>query len=382
MHFSVSSFSLLQELYILHKIINTKYSLFKLKIFEKKLVIMVSDSKNHLITAEIKVYVKKTSEEKIAIHPKLMIEVLKTFQNETIFIKKEKNTLNIYSEQGNYPIPIICHENKNRHHITIFSSMENFEKEKTLKVTLFSKILLKILNKTLFATGNDKIKSFMNGVFFRFSPKGATFVATDTYKLVKYTLKNIKSNQYIEFIISKKSLRILQNILFNEKKSVTIEYKKMGILKFSFETKTFLCKLINEKYPDYNSVIPKKKDISFIINRLFFLNSIKRISLFSKEETNFIRFNLSDNTLKIYEENTKIYIFSKIRFKYVAEYFRGESIIKMGFNSKFLIETLSSFKEDFVSFELYSSNRIGILKPISSSNKEESILMLITSIIE
>ncbi|ACX84187.1 DNA polymerase III, beta subunit [Blattabacterium sp. (Periplaneta americana) str. BPLAN] len=381
MHFSVSSFSLLQELYFLHKIINTKYSLFKFKIFGKKLVIMVSDSENHLVTAEIQVYVKKTSEEKIAIHPKLMIEILKTFPNETIFIKKEKNTLNIYSEQGDYPIPIICHENKNRHHLTIFSSMENFEKGKILKITLFSKILLKILNKTLFATGNEEIKPVMNGVFFRFSPKGATFVATDTYKLVKYTLKNIKSNQYIEFIISRKSLRILKNILFNEKKSVTIEYKKTGILKFSFETKTFLCELINEKYPDYNSVFPKKKDISFIINRLFFLNSIKRISLFSKEETNFIRFNLSDNTLRIYEENTRISIFSKIRCKYIAEYFRDESIIKMGFNSKFLIEILSSFKEDFVSFELYSSNRMGIFKPFSSSKKEESTLILIMSII-
>ncbi|WP_185859867.1 DNA polymerase III subunit beta [Blattabacterium cuenoti] len=381
MHFSVSSFSLLQELYILHKIINTKCSLFKLKIFGKKLVIMVSDSENHFVTTEIQVYVKKTSEEKIAIHPKLMIEVLKTFPNETIFIKKEKNTLNIYSKQGDYPIPIICHENQNRHHITIFSSMENFEKENTLKITLFSKILLKILNKTLFAIGNEEIKPVMNGIFFRFSPNGATVVATDTYKLVKYTLKHIRSNQYIEFIISRKSLRILQNILFNEKKSVTIEYKKIGMLKFSFETKTFLCGLINEKYPDYNSVIPKNKDISFIINRLFFLNSIKRISLFSKEKTNFIRFNLSDNTLKIYEENTKIHSFSKIRCKYIAEYFRNESIIKMGFNSKFLIEILSSFKEDFVSFELYSLNRIGILKPFYSSKKEESILILIMSII-
>lgn len=53
----------------------------------------------------------------------------------------------------------------------------------------------------------------------------------------------------------------------------------------------------------------------------------------------------------------------------------------MGFNSKFLIEILSSFKEDFVSFELYSSNRMGIFKPFSSSKKEESTLILIMSII-
>ncbi|WP_113738084.1 DNA polymerase III subunit beta [Blattabacterium clevelandi] len=379
MHFFVSSFYLLQKLCVLHKIIknNSKYFLFEL--FEEKLIIIISDSENNILTTEIKVCVKKKSKEKIAIHPKLMIDILNTFPEEPLLIKKEKNILNIYSKQGSYPIPSISNEIK---------SINNYSNtflvvKKTKKIILYSKILLKILKKTLFATGNEYLNPIMNGVFFHFSPYGSTFVATDTYKLVKYTIYNIRFNYSIKFTIHKKSLHILQNILNeeHEKSIVDIEYKKIDIIKFNFKNKTFLCRLINEKYPDFNSVIPKNKDISFIVNRLLFLNSIKRISIFSKKKISFIRFYLKNNKLKIYEEDSIISNYSKIQCKSIYEKCQGE-YIKMGFNSKFLIESLSSFNENFISFELCNSNKTGIIRPYSNNiKKKESILILIMSVI-
>ncbi|AER40840.1 MAG: DNA polymerase III subunit beta [Flavobacteriales bacterium] len=380
MHFFVSSFSLLQKLYVLHKIIdpknNSEYFIFEL--FGEKLMILISDSENNMITTEIQVSVKKNSKEKIAIPTKLIIDLLKTFPKEDIILKKEKKILYIYSEQGYYPIPTI-YEDQLSNNNELIKFTNNFLIVNTQKITLSSKILLKILNKTLFAIGNEYFNPIMNGVYFNFSPYGATFVATDTYKLVKYTINNIKLNHSIEFTIPKKSLKILQNILKEEKEtsSVTIEYNKIDIIKFYFENKTFLCRLINERYPDYNSVIPKNKDMLLIINRLSFLNSVKRVSIFSKEKISFIRFCLDDEKLKIYEENP--FNYSKIKCKYIiANNFQYRSI-KLGFNSKFLIETLSSFNDDFVSFELY--DKVGIFRPYSNTKKEESFLILIMSVI-
>ncbi|AWU43523.1 DNA polymerase III subunit beta [Blattabacterium sp. (Cryptocercus kyebangensis)] len=381
MHFFVSSFSLLQKLCVLHKIINPRNNseYFIFEIFGEKLIIMISDSENNIITTEIQVCVKKNSKEKIAIHPKLMIDLLNTFPEEPILIKKEKNILNIYSKQGNYPIPSISNEM-----INSINSDPNtlLIVKKTSKIILYSKILLKILKKTLFATGNEYLTPIMNGVFFHFSPHGSTFVATDTYKLVKYTINHIRFNYSIKFTIHKKSLKILQNILNeeNEKSIVTIEYNKIDIIKFHFKNKIFLCKFIDEKYPDFNSVIPKNKDILFIVNRLLFLNSIKRISIFSKKKISLIRFHLKNNKLKIYEEDPIIPSYSKIQCKSIYEEFKG-GYIKMAFNSQFLIETLSSFNEDFISFEFCNSNKSGIMRPYSNTKKEESILILIMSVI-
>ncbi|WP_185870480.1 DNA polymerase III subunit beta [Blattabacterium cuenoti] len=388
MHFSVSRFSFLQKLYALHKIItpprNSEY--FLLEIFGEKLMIMLSDSEN-LITTEIQVYVKKYSKEKVAVHPQLIIDILRTFSDETLLIKfkKEKKILNIGSKQGDYNIPIIF-----KSHLTYFNKKKlSHILHPKKKITLFSNMLLNILNKTLFVIENNKeeLRPIMNGVFFQFSSYGSTFVATDTYKLVKYTIDHIKLDQFIEFTIPKKSLNILKKILINEtneKSKVTIEYHNKMDLKFYLENETFSCLLINEKYPNYNSFIPNKYDVSFIINRISFLNSIKRISILNKKKTSFIRFYfLNDNRLKIYEENARISSFLTI-IQYESESIDNsfqKKEIKIGFNSQFLIEILSSFNEDFVRFELYSTfNKVGILRPINNK-KEESILILIMSVI-
>ncbi|AWU44092.1 DNA polymerase III subunit beta [Blattabacterium punctulatus] len=379
MHFFVSSFSLLQKLYVLHKIIKNNSEYFLFELFGEKLIIIISDSENNIITTEIKVCVKKKSKEKIAIYPKLMIDILNTLPEEPfLLIKKEKNILNIYSKQGSYPIPSISNEIKSiNNYLNTFLVIK-----KKKKIFLYSKILLKILKKTLFAVANKDFNPIMNGVFFHFSPYGSTFVATDTYKLVKYTIYNIRLSYSIKFTIHKKSLQILQNILNeeHEKSIVYIEYKKIDIIKFNFKNKTFLCRLIDEKYPNFNSLIPKNKDISFIINRILFLNSIKRISIFSKKKISLIRFYLKNNKLKIYEEDPIISSYSKIQCKSIYEKYQG-GYIKMGFNSKFLIEALSSFNEDFISFELCNSNKTGIIRPYSNIKKKESILILIMSII-
>ncbi|WP_238858496.1 DNA polymerase III subunit beta [Blattabacterium cuenoti] len=220
----------------------------------------------------------------------------------------------------------------------------------------------------------------MNGVNFQFTPFGATFVATNTYILVKYTINYLKFNHYINFTISKKSLKIIKNILINNNyiKKIIIEYNQIDLVKFKFKNKIFLCKIINKKYPNYNYVIPNynytnNENISLKINRILFLNSIKRISLFTKKK--FIFFSFKNNKIKIYANNTSIYNYLNIEF--INNNFKYESI-KIGFNYKYLINILSSLHENFINFEFYHLNKIGLFK---QNNKKENILILIMSII-
>ncbi|WP_185865988.1 DNA polymerase III subunit beta [Blattabacterium cuenoti] len=386
MYFFVSSHFLLQKLHTLYKIVNSENSSSRYLIFEiienQLKIIAFSDSEN-IINTSIKVYAKKYTKEKVVVSTKFMIDILTTFPNETLLFKKKKNALNIFSEQGSYKIPIFFHEES----IDFFQKKRSILRSSTMKITLFSNLLSKILNQTLFAVGDKKFQTILNGVFFKFSPYEANFVATDTFRLVKYTIKNLKFDKSIEFTIPKKSLDIIRKILKEEKKSnVIIEYNNEIDIVFHFQNHIFSCRLINEKYPDYNSVIPNNnRDVSLVINRLLLLNTIRRISIFSKNRKNFIRFHLNHNKLKIREQTSvnNDNFESEIQCKPIFDDLKKTKSIKMGFNSKFLIEILSSLNENFICFELYHSNKIGILKPFSNeeSKKEESISILIMSTI-
>ncbi|WP_185849199.1 DNA polymerase III subunit beta [Blattabacterium cuenoti] len=375
MYFSVYSHFLLRELHTLYKIININ-SLSNSITFEisKKNQLKITwglDSKN-LIFTYVQIYIKKYTKEKIIVSIKFMIDVLTTFSNEKLFLKKKKNTLNIYSKYGTYEVPIDFDLN----HKNIITTCD---KSSFIRIYLFSNILLKILNKTLFLTKGEELNSIFNGVFFQFLSNEANFIATDTYRLVKYTIKNFKTDQRVQFTISRKHLNIIREIIKKKKKSnIIIEYYDRNHIIFRFKNYIFSCQLINKKYPDYHFMIPhnNKRNISLIVNKFLLLNTIKRAFIFRK---NFIDFHFSNNKLKIFDQNmvdTNPPI-SEIQCQIV---FNNLKNMKIGFNSQFLIEILSSLNEDFVYFEFY--DKMGVIRPLYNKKKEESIFILIMSTIK
>ncbi|WP_185856725.1 DNA polymerase III subunit beta [Blattabacterium cuenoti] len=384
MYFSVLSYFLLRKLYILYKIINihnlSNSISFEISKENQLKIIWGLDSKN-LIYTYIKINVQKYTKEKVTLSIKFMINVLTTFSNEELFLKKKRNTLNIYSKQGVYKIPTYYDHYFNHNKNILILCKSSFVR----RISLFSKLFLKILNKTLFFTTTNKdeeLNPILNGVFFQFFTHEANFVATDTYRLIKYTIKNFKTDQRIQFTISRKYLNIVREILKNEKKNnIIIEYYERKNIIFYFKNHIFSCQLINENYPDYRSVIPHDNQchVSFIINKFLLLNTIKRISIFSKNRNSFIDFHFNHNKLKIYDQNTigTHNSISEIQCQVLEKNLKN---MKIGFNSKFLIEILSSLNEDFVYFELY--HKMGVLRPLYKKKKEESILILIMSIIK
>ncbi|WP_341655287.1 DNA polymerase III subunit beta [Blattabacterium cuenoti] len=381
MYFSILNYFLLRKLHTLYKIININNlsNSITLEISKKNQlkIIWGLDSKN-LIYTYIKINVQKYTKEKVTLSIKLMINVLTTFSNEELFLKNKKNTLNIYSKQGVYKIPTYYDSNHNNKNILILCKSFFIH-----RISLFSKLFLKILNKTLFSTPiNEELPPILNGVFFQFFTHEANFVSTDTYRLIKYTINNFKTDQRIQFTISRKYLNIVRGILKNEKNNnIIIKYYEKKNIIFYFKNHIFSCQLINENYPDYHSVIPHNNQcyVSFIINKFLLLNTLKRVSIFSKNRNNFVDFHFNHNKLKIYDQNTidAHNSISEIKCKVLS---KKRKNMKIGFNSKFLIEILSSLNEDFVYFELY--HKMGVLRPLYKKKKEESIFILIMSIIK
>jgi len=212
----------------------------------------------------------------------------------------------------------------------------------------------------------------MSGVFFQFSTEGLTFVATDAHKLVKYSREDISASQTAEFIMPKKPLNLIKSILAGSEEEVTIEYNNSNA-KFSFNNTEMVCRLIDGKYPNYEAVIPKENPNVLKIERNQFLNSVRRVSIFSNKTTHQIRLKIAGAELNISAEDVDYS--NKAEERLTCDY-QGDDM-QIGFNSRFLTEMLNNLNSDEVSLEMSMPNRAGILTPTDGLDEGELITMLV-----
>lgn len=274
---------------------------------------------------------------------------------------KDNNTIEISSTHGKYSLAYL--------------DGEEFPKPVSLsdasKVTLLGDVLATAIQKTIFAVGNDDLRPTMSGVLFEFSEEGLTFVATDAHKLVKYQRTDIKAPETSEFIMPKKPLNLLKGILAGSENEVTIEYNESNA-KFSFDEMEIICRLIDGKYPNYNAVIPKENPNKLVVNRLQFLSSARRVSIFSNKTTHQVRLKVAGSDLQVSAEDVDYS--NKADERFVCNY-QGDDL-EIGFNSRFLIEMLNNLDSDEVMLEMSMPNRAGILTPLDGLDVGERVLML------
>lgn len=365
MKFIVSSTYLLKQLQVLGGVINSSNTLpildnFLFELDDSKLTISASDLET---TMSSTLAVESDSKGSVAIPARLLLDTLKTFPEQPLtFVVEDNNTVEISSNHGKYAL---AYANGNE-----FPRAVELENPSATVVT--GDILATAISKTIFAAGNDDLRPVMSGVFFQFSTEGLTFVATDAHKLVRYKREDIKASQVAEFIMPKKPLNLLKGILAGSEDDVRIEYNDSNA-KFIFDNSELICRLIDGKYPNYEAVIPKENPNRLTIDRTQFLNSVRRVSIFSNKTTHQIRLKIAGAELNISAED--IDYSNKAEERLTCDY-QGDDM-QIGFNSRFLTEMLSNLNADEVQLEMSLPNRAGILTPVDGLDEGEQITMLV-----
>lgn len=365
MKFIVSSSYLLKQLQVLGGIINSNNTLpildnFLFNLNNNALTVSASDLET---TISSKLEVESTDTGKVCIPARLLLETLKTFPEQPLtFTVEDNNTIEISSNHGKYALA--------------YANAEDFPNVVELKdpsaTVIQGDVLATAISKTIFASGNDDLRPVMSGVFFQFSTENLIFVATDAHKLVKYTRDDISASQTAEFIMPKKPLNLLKSILGGSEDDVTIEYNESNA-KFSFDNTEMICRLIDGKYPNYEAVIPKENPNKLLIDRNQFLNSVRRVSIFSSKSTHQIRLKIAGAELNISAED--IDYSNKAEERLTCDY-QGDDM-QIGFNSRFLTEMLNNLTSDEVSLEMSLPNRAGILTPVDGLDDGETVTMLV-----
>jgi DNA polymerase-3 subunit beta len=365
MKFIVSSTYLLKQLQVLGGIINSSNTLpildnFLFELNDSKLTVSASDLETTMSSV---IDVESDTDGSIALPARLLLDTLKTFPEQPLtFVVEDNHTVEISSNHGKYALA--------------YADGAEFPKAVALdnpsKTTITGDILATAISKTIFAAGNDDLRPVMSGVFFQFSTESLTFVATDAHKLVKYTRADVTASQVAEFIMPKKPLNLLKGILAASEEQVTIEYNDSNA-KFTFDNSELICRLIDGKYPNYEAVIPKENPNKLTIDRTQFLNSVRRVSIFSNKTTHQIRLKIAGAELNISAED--IDYSNKAEERLTCDY-QGDDM-QIGFNSRFLTEMLNNLNADEVQLEMSLPNRAGILTPIDGLDEGEQVTMLV-----
>jgi DNA polymerase-3 subunit beta len=365
MKFIVSSSQLLKQLQILGGVINSNNTLpildnFLFELSNNELRISASDLETTMSTS---LEVEADESGAIAVPARLLLDILKTFAEQPLTFKVEDNhTIEISSDSGKYALA--------------YADGEEFPKAVELdspsSATLTGGILANGISKTIFASGNDDLRPVMSGVFFQLSPESLIFVATDAHKLVKYVRTDVHANEVAEFIMPKKPLNLLKNILAGSEEEVRIDYNDTNA-RFSFGNSVLICRLIDGKYPNYEAVIPRENPNKLTLDRSSFYNSVRRVSIFSSKTTHQIRLKMAGTELKISAEDLD---FSNKADERLQCSYEGDDM-QIGFNSRFLLEMLNHLGSNEILLEMSLPNRAGILTPVDGLEEGEEITMLV-----
>ena len=366
MKFIVSSSLLYKEIQTLGGIINSTNTLpildnFLFEINNNKLTLSSSDLESTM-TSEIEI--ESTTTDKVAISAELLTYILKTFSEQPLtFSKTDNNTIEISASNGKYSLAYL--------------NGDEFPKQIELLDAYETKVkasdLGNAINSTIFASGTDDLRPVMNGVFFQFNSDSLKFVATDAHKLVKFETTEYTANEVSEFIMPKKPLQILKGILQGENSELVIQHNESNA-KFIFDKSSITCRLIDGKFPNYEAVIPKDNPNVLTIDRQLFLNSVRRVSIFSNKTTNQIRIKIAGTLLNISAED---FDFSNKADENLECQYSGDDI-QIGFNSKFLIEMLNNLESDMITLSMSHPNRAGIIRPLNEDGEsKETITMLV-----
>ncbi|MBN2614589.1 MAG: DNA polymerase III subunit beta [Bacteroidales bacterium] len=369
MRFIISSTTLLRSLQKISGVMSSSNTLPILEDFlfelaeDKQLKITASDLET-TITAVVQVEMAENAG-KVTIPAKMLLEIMKTFPDIPVTVSVNQNTQEVELLAGEGKYKLIGHKSDEFPQVP--------EMESTESIQLNASILVNAFNKTLFATGNDELRPVMSGVLCEIKEDHISFVSTDAHKLVRYRRYDVKQNKNASFILPKKPLNHLKNIIPDDPDiDVVFEYNPTNA-QIRYDDITLVCRLIDGKYPNYEAVIPSQNPYKLVVNRKNLLNTLRRVSIFGSKSTHQVRFKITGQELTLTAED--IDYSSEAKERLTCNY-SGEDI-EIGFNSKFMQEILNTLESENIDVELSAPNRAGIIVPDSNSDEAEDILMLI-----
>ncbi|MGB0838487.1 MAG: DNA polymerase III subunit beta [Chitinophagales bacterium] len=364
MKFTASKDTLLQQLQIVGGAISTNTTLpiledFLFTLSGNTLRITATDLETSMAT-DVEVAANKNGT--IAIPAKLLLDTLKSLPEQPLIFDIDPDALSVQLTISGGSYKLLGEPGEDFPFFPEVLGEENF--------SIPSTILKKAIDHTLFAVNTNELRPAMNGVYFDLTASNINFVATDGYKLAKFTRSDVANNT-AHFIIPKKALTLLRKALPKEEVPVLVKYDDTNAF-FSFEGVDLVCRLIDARFPNYNAVVPNNNTQLLTIDRQVMLTSLKRISMYANKTTYQVNLAIEQEQLTLFAQD---FDFENEAKETLTCVYNGDAM-EIAFNARFLIEILSVLRTPDITFQLSTPQRACLIVP-TEQEEQEDILMLV-----
>ncbi len=367
MKFIVSSSAILSHLQAISRVINPKNNIpildcFLLDLEDDVLTITAADSETRL---ETKLNVSELSESgSLAINAKNLLEPLRELPDQPLTIDVNLETLEVY---------IYYHNGK---YNFVGQKSDEFPKPKELKESAISlimpsEVLFNGINRTIYATAEDELRPVMNGIYFDITDENITFVASDGHKLVRIINTAVKGDGRASFILPKKAAMLLRTLLPKESGDVEVKFDENNAY-IKMSNNILICRFVEGRFPNYNSVIPQNNPNNVTLDRLSFLNALKRVSVFSNPASSLVKLQMSEDKIVVSAQDIDFLTSAE---EVIPCQYNG-TVMNIGFKAVFLIDILNNIPSSDVTLELSDPSRAGIVFPVENEEDEDMLSLL------
>jgi len=231
-----------------------------------------------------------------------------------------------------------------------FPKFRQFPQKESISIP--GKIIKDLVERTIFSVSYDDSKYALSGILMQIEkPEEQAnmtirMVSSDGHRLnlAEATLEEGRPEGLdpLSVIILRKGANELKKLAdLNEQLSFTADEKFLYV---KTKIDQLVIRLIEGTFPDYQAIIPKKRNRSILFNRKDVLSTLKRISIVIQDPTfKGIKVSVSPNMMKMESLDKKIgQAEEKVEIGYSGEPF------EMAFNARYLIEVLQVMNSETV----------------------------------
>ncbi len=367
MKFIVSSTALSSHLQAVSRVINSKNALpildcFLFELQDGTLSVTASDSETTMVTT---VEVNESDMDgRFAIAAKTLLDALKEIPEQPLIFEINTVSLEITVQYQNGKYSLVGQHADEYPQSAMLGTG-------AVRVELAAQTLLGGINRAVFATADDELRPVMNGIYFDITTDDITIVASDGHKLVRCKTLAAKGSERAAFILPKKPASLMKNLLPKEQGMVSVEFDERNAV-FTLENYRMVCRLIEGRYPNYNSVIPQSNPYKVVADRLQLIGALRRVSIFSSQSSSLIKLRMQENMIVVSAQDID---FSTSAEETLTCQYTGTPM-SIGFKSTFLIDILSNISADEVIIELADPSRAGVVIPAEQEENEDLLMLL------
>lgn len=292
----------------------------------------------------------------IVVDLKTFSEIIRKIESEKISIEIKDNVFVITSASGIFKL--LTMNPKEYTKLPVF----NIDKE----IEVSQKLFKDMIKKTVFSTSMDQNRPVYTGELISIENGVITVVAIDGFRMAirKEILKD-KNLNFRAIIPSKTLNEIMKTLSETDEDKMKIGLNNNQIL-FKMGPCTVISRIIEGDFLNYNSILPNEVETSFNINRKQLLDSLERVSIFSKEVSERdkkvpIKINVNMDYINI--SCVSITGDAKEKIKVEVE---GKEL-EIGFNPRYLIEALKVIDDELININMSSNISPLIIKPLEGN---------------